>query len=219
MVRAILEGRKTQMRRIIKDGMDSIDIIGAKHIRDNLWNPIYQPALADGGRIEHKPQLKSWFVKSPYQIGNKLWVREKYRVCNRDFDRQQSVMVHYYSDRSYISIHLTDIEWGKWTHREKPFEETPCRFMYKSLARLWLEVTGIRVERLQDMSYSDWLADFCPTSQEQHQALQTFAGMSNQKKIAGVFWDSLNAKRGFSWENNPFVWVIEFKKFQLSSIP
>lgn len=143
MVRATLDGRKTQTRRIIKPQPADMKPLGPN-------GSLYPYRI--GKKIPDMGNHRVWEpIKCPYgKVGDRLWVKESYRVCNRDFDKQQSVMVHYYSDKSYHSIKLTDSEWYLWTHRKKPFMKTSGRFMYKSLARIWLEVTNIRVVRVWD---------------------------------------------------------------------
>jgi hypothetical protein len=70
-------------------------------------------------------------------------------------------------------------------------------FMPRSAARLFLEITDVRVERLHCMSVADCLSEGIP-----------FVGDYIE------LWDKLNVKRGFSWESNPFVWVITFKRVE-----
>ena len=84
--------------------------------------------------------------------------------------------------------------------------------MWKWAARLWLEVVEVRVERVQEMGNYSWVADFCPTMGDQQRALESFVGEKFQKEHAKAFWDRLNAKRGFGWDANPWVWVIRFKR-------
>lgn len=83
----------------------------------------------------------------------------------------------------------------------------PSIHMQKWACRIWLEVTGVRVERVQAITEDDaraegldsfhptWHEGFCESYREQFATL----------------WDSLNAKRGYGWDTNPWVWVIDFK--------
>ena len=82
--------------------------------------------------------------------------------------------------------------WIKWKS---------SRFLPKWAARIWLEVTGVKVERVQDISIKDAFAEGVSTQQASH-AQPFFQSL----------WDSLNAKRGYSWKSNPWVWVYEFKR-------
>jgi hypothetical protein len=87
----------------------------------------------------------------------------------------------------------------------------PSIFMPRTRSRLTLDVTAVRVERLRDMSFRDWVADFCPSFPEQERALESNVGSRNQADMAAAFWDSINGKRA-PWESNPYVWVVSFKR-------
>jgi hypothetical protein len=76
-------------------------------------------------------------------------------------------------------------------------------FTKKKDAVCWLEITNIRVERLRDITLQDVFAEGAILSTEKG----NFRDFKN-------LWDSLNAKRGYPWESNPFVWVIEFKRIK-----
>jgi len=76
-------------------------------------------------------------------------------------------------------------------------------------SRITLEITNIRVERLQDISPEDAVnegAEYMPAADLRKERLTV-----SQIVFAG-FWDKLNTKRGYSWESNPWVWVIEFMR-------
>jgi len=86
----------------------------------------------------------------------------------------------------------------------------PSIFMPKWATRLWLEVTGVRAERVQDTIHNDILAegwncrDDLPWAEGPTDALRWFI----------TLWDSINAKRGFGWDTNSWVWVYEFKRME-----
>jgi hypothetical protein len=71
-------------------------------------------------------------------------------------------------------------------------------------SRLTLEVTGVRVERLQEISEADAIAEGIPAFKPSPSKIPRLHYAS--------LWDSLNAKRGFGWDKNPWVWVVEFKR-------
>ncbi len=83
----------------------------------------------------------------------------------------------------------------------------PSIFMPRWASRILLEVTDVRVERVQDIREEDARAD-CGKEKcceaEGHGAIVAFHGL----------WDSINAKRGFGWDVNPWVWVVEFKRIE-----
>ena len=175
MVKAILDGRKTQTRRVIKKGMDSIDIIGAKHIEKNIWRPVYQPSLADAERITHEPQLKSWIIKCPYKVGDRLWVKETYNDFEHPYYRKPRYKA---TDENYYN--------AKWKF---------SRFMPKKYARIWLEVTGVRVERLKEISDNDIICEGFETREDFYGTIIKLNRAKNPEKFLG------------KW-----VWVYEFKR-------
>ena len=80
--------------------------------------------------------------------------------------------------------------------------------MPKEYARLWLRITNVRVERVQEISTKDIRAEG---------AWSAAISMSRDDMPIDAWidlWDSLNAKRGYSWESNPWVWVIGFERYE-----
>ena len=207
MVKAILEGRKTQTRRIIKgqaslnffsgraddtDG-DSTDL-GIEWRDDTLWF----------WNIEY-PEEGGLSIKCPYgQVGDKLWVRENWWVHLR-YDhlkpRELPDLQHLQNGIEYMA----DQDKPTWAGRTRV-----ARFLPKRFSRITLEITGIRVERLQEITEDDAKAEGAPSIMLRGKDEQPFDSV-----IPSIWyedkWDSLNAKRGYGWDTNPWVWVIEFK--------
>jgi len=178
MVRAILDGRKTMTRRVIKP----------QPLRSPYWTHYENSGAFYPATYDAEPS----FLKCPYgKPGDRLWVRETF--CYGDNVRPKI------DDKI---IYKADDRWSvlRWK---------PSIHMPKKYARIWLEITGVRVERLQAMNYYDWVADFCPYPVEKERALATFVGMDNMHQMAQKFWDSINGKK-HPWESNPWVWVIKF---------
>lgn len=187
MVQAILEGRKTQTRRVIKG-------LGSK-LGDE-----YCTELRNGEIVETA-------ALCPYgTAGDRLWVRETWQAQTLDGQWWHEVKR---DDRSVMN-------WA-WTNPVKPaYDLTPPKWlpsihMPRMACRITLEVVSVRVERLQDISGEDCVAEGVDALYEpdtnvpaDHYNRQTFASL----------WDSINAKRGFGWAANPWVWVIEFKQVQ-----
>ena len=205
MVKAILEGRKTQTRRIIKPQppndkyqlitlIDTTDSEERKHRGKNQW------AIIDGLNIVADQKI---YFKSRYQVGDRLWVRETF--CYGNVSGAENGEGN--PDILFISQCKgeSDIIFKEEALRENiDIEEVvwrPSIHMPKWAARIWLEVTGVKVERVQDISIKDAFAEGVSTQQASH-AQPFFQSL----------WDSLNAKRGYSWKSNPWVWVIEFKR-------
>ena len=123
---------------------------------------------------------EEWLQFCPYgQVGDRLWVRETWCESEWIIDRV------YYKASHFIPSGY------KWKS---------SRFMFKKYARIWLEITEVRVERVQGISPPDILSE----------GYEPF-GIPSGVVWFQELWDSLNAKRG-SWDDNPWVWVISFRR-------
>lgn len=130
-----------------------------------------------------------------------IWVRETWaHVPLREANGGQGEkMGAIYAADGDEAFHGMPDEWefmGKWK---------PSIHMPRWASRITLEVTRVRVERLQDISESDAKAEGCSVSKDSHGEYQARVAFTE-------LWDSINAKRGFGWSVNPWVWVVEFKK-------
>jgi hypothetical protein len=196
MVRAILEGRKTQTRRVCKD---QNDIEFFRQMENcEVWPPRWKGKRSEdySGWVVKYKNLGLMLPRScPYgQPDDRLYVRESFSF---NYNGEPKA-VWYWADGNPT--------WGDWT-RPKPSIHLPRKW-----SRILLEIVAVRVERLQSMSHNDWRRDFAPSGAQIEKALTTFTGDFNRQNMAQEFWDSINAKRGFSWESNPWVWVIEFRR-------
>lgn len=189
MVKAILDGRKTQTRRVIKtQPSPNAKIFSRGLTLSKTWQEY------DGYYEDAPPRL----FDCPYgQVGDRLWVREKYAFCAVD-DRTSRAL--------YFDCNYTDIIADKYDKTKLGWH--PSIHMPRWASRITLEITGIRVERLQEITPDDIKAegiDVTYTGTKQWSVGMPYSDMAK-------LWDSLNAKRGYGWEVNPWVWVIEFKK-------
>lgn len=191
MVRATLADLKTQTRRVIKP-----QPCGRIFPRQGCWSA---GALSDDRRI--------WVC--PYgEPDDLLWVRETW--ANISKPGYQPEIIYKADDDHQDPANDAPGEYefngGKW--------RSP-RFMFKKNARLWLEVVSVRVERVQEISHEDAVAEGVKAWMAV-QGLKEFPlraeRLSMHQLAYSYLWDSLNAKRGYGWEHNPWVWVIEFKK-------
>lgn len=76
--------------------------------------------------------------------------------------------------------------------------------MPKEIARIFLRVTDVRVERVQDITEQD----------AEREGVKSYDPMFSSKEEFAVLWDSLNAKRGYGWDKNPWVWVYTFERIE-----
>jgi hypothetical protein len=95
----------------------------------------------------------------------------------------------------------------------------PSIHMPRWASRITLEVTGVRVEQLQGISYEDAISEgihdhaaTCPDDRSDETPEQTARRLRWPQRQYESLWDSLNAARGYGWDTNPWVWVIEFKR-------
>lgn len=175
MVRAILEGRKTQTRRAVKGNPVSVlQFIG----RDNEKTGEY------GLSFEHERVIEK-HIKCPYGIpGDKLWVRE---TMAEDCIGSQS-HTRYLADNHWRAI---DWQYSK--------SVCPSIHMPRWASRILLEITDIRVERIQDMKNGDAVKE--GIDRDDSWPINRFRNL----------WNSTNESKGFGWDVNPFTWVVEFK--------
>ena len=155
--------------------------------------------------LSRKTKAQS-IIKPPYVVGDVLWVRETFYEYD---DRETGVYYWYKADVP--------------PDAQQPPKWKPAIHMPKSAARLFLKVTGVRVERLQDISEKDARAEgirACFLHKEHggewsESSGPPFWGISDthstRKKAFAELWDSLNAERGYGWDTNPWTWVIDFE--------
>ena len=210
---ASVEGRKTQTRRVIKPQPEYQD--GYRYWWKGDWDTRGGPRAGvcthgTPGNGEATWPLEEIAEHAPYQIGDHLYMLEPYQIIlNASY---LDVCGNYQDDGGKFSKVLSVEEFKKWSNRKKPHMKTSSRFMYKSLARYWFEVTQVRCERVQDINGEDCIAE----GVEKHGA---YYGPSYLQPSGfgprGAFkylWDSINEKRGYGWDKNPWVWVYKYKR-------
>ena len=193
MVRAILKGRKTQTRRIMKK----------LPCQCNAFEPEEMPSISPEG-WQMSGHSGRWWCQCctsyqdakncPYgQPGDRLWVRETWRLYD-------SLVECACYDACKCSRHH-----GKPLYRASlPDNEGPWKpsiHMPRWASRITLEVVSVRVERLQDISRGDCIAEGCP--------LPNISRITNVVAWYRSLWETINGPG--SWAANPWVWVVEFK--------
>ena len=156
MVRAILEGRKTCTRRVIKNKYDNADITffenkyGKRLVymqNDTPKDIIHE----DGSRTCHLKAYEE--IKKPYEVGDILWVRETwtklYKVDANGFTQWDKEKIYYAADGE-PDVELVDED--GFLKEDQRIKWKPSIHMPKSLARIFLEVTSVRAERLKDIT-------------------------------------------------------------------
>lgn len=191
MVLAILDGRKTQTRRVLKPqpGIDNDVSFMPNPPLDwhGEWFP-YRWETEEGEIICKNPK---------YCIGDILWVRETFTIIDW-WEDSKAVQIMYEDAKTLVKT-LTDIEWAKFENWKDKSERKPSLFLFKSLSRIFLEVTNVRAERLHLITYGDCILE----------GIKDGIGY-NADLAYKELWKKINGAA--SWEANPYVWVIEFKQ-------
>lgn len=185
MVRALLAGTKTQTRRVVKP--QPTEFVGGPGVK-----------LADGSPAPLVPlddtvEPYGSEIRCPYGLpGDRLWVRESWSPTN-----QLSHGVLYRAD-------FTSPEVGRWK---------PSIHMPRWASRILLDVTGVRVERLQDISEADARAEGAKECDPVSGREVLLAGPSQRGSFVLHYrdiWEQINGAG--SWDANPWVWVVEFAR-------
>ncbi len=191
MVQSILVGRKTQTRRIIN--VPSSTNFAGFVIGDTKRNDYAGFSDINNVKID-------FLIKPKYKVGDVLWVRETW---NNSLNPNE----YCYKADTDNPIYL-DKQW-KWK---------PSLFMPLDACRLFLKVTNVRIERLQDISNQDAINEGIEPKKIESVTFFKDYGYNNfihrnPKSSFATLWFEVNGKE--SWEQNPFVWVIEFERCQI----
>lgn len=196
MVRAIIEGRKTQTRRAIKWP----------------WESAYQP---DENELDNLGDCESLWARGkkvpcPYgQEGDGLWVRETARMRSVGPEPGETSIV-FRADEGLMDGRILDHVVLR--DEKNPYHGsswTPGIHMPRWASWVSLEVKGVRVERVQEISGRDAEAEGVSLSPT---ILYPSVNRGHKMKAAyRELWDSINSGTTFSWDSNPWVWVVEFK--------
>jgi len=188
LVRATLEGRKTQTRRPIKPQPDD-DIVDVKYdaIAD-LW-------LGSTHEDNDLGYTFSWAMRCPLgQAGDRLWVRETFqawRKVGHESDEWEPIGVKAASFGDTIEYRATSKSTGPWT---------PSIHMPRWACRLVLPLVSVRVERVQDITDEDARAE----------GVEPIEG--SYREGFRAMWQDIYA----TWDANPWVWVAEWKEIEVS---
>ncbi|CTQ67216.1 hypothetical protein [Roseibium alexandrii] len=184
MIRALLEGRKTQTRRVLSN-MD-----GVKEVR--------RPDRATWDFVYPKGYKNPKASPPNYAVGDLLYVRESFALSETGF--------------AFMADHPGDTSGMGWK---------PSIHMPREASRLTLKVTDVRVQRVQETTQDDVLAEGAPIDPDYRDTTQDLSappmiktGVAQWQSPRAWFhrlWDSLNEKRGYGWNKNPWVIALTFE--------
>ncbi len=205
MVRALLDGTKTQTRRLVKPQPHSD------------WSPRverYHPTVINKRTGEEEPGPEIFGAtdedcgrKAPCEPGDRIWVKEAIERSHECVDPHSG---RAWTASAFVADGLrTKADAWPWTR-----DKLPGMFMPRGLSRITLEVTGVRVERLQDISASDAIAEGVARGEYGwHDYTDRYENDSCNRSDPRVsyrsLWESINGAG--SW-GSTWVWVISFKR-------
>lgn len=196
MINAVLDGRKTQTRRVVKPQPWGYD---PSLNKDGLWE------FCDDIDLDEKHHI----IKCPYgKPGSKLWVRETFNLAFRREPKSSGCIFRAdYGHRVDLPQTYSPVDGWK-----------PSIFMPRWASRITLEITDIRVERVADITPEDAKAE----GDKERSGYPEFHKHGSKCHVHWFknLWDSINAKRkdkegnllNYSWADNPYVWIVEFRK-------
>lgn len=218
MVRAILDGRKTVTRRVIKP-----------HYKDGDAGFRINRRTVDGviTGVEYYDEEECGtgrYVQPPYQVGDILYVRETW-CRGTDIWNCEKTSPEYFYKEEFRDASAKEIKWRPSIH------------MPKEAARIWLKVTDVRVERLQDITEDDVCKEGaepliqCDREHGTYNSDGTLGDMcwntdecsycpfekSYSELFGKMVWNSTIKKQdidSYGWDANPWVWVIEFERIE-----
>jgi len=219
MVRALLDGSKTQTRRAVKLQVQHDDswVGGLKIVHKRVTQ-----ALLTFNQLGGKP-LGSDAAICPYgQPGDRLWVRETFLDTQGTGieHRDESGLRHRYA----FAADCGPGSYGDQARKDYGLKWKPSIHMPRAASRILLEIVSVRVERLQDISEADAIAeggrfiDFGKNKFGQQQPgwrcdrlpCSPDDALDSAKWAYANLWESINGTG--SWDANPWVWVVEFKR-------
>ena len=206
MVQAILEGRKSMTRRVIRQKYDNANIewftnkYGTRLVY--MQNDCLPEKMPNGTTRQKLRACEE--IKWPYKPGDILWVRETWR--EQPVGEDDHIEIQYKAD-------FTKEELGCYGRRggHAPGKWKSSRFMPRSAARIFLKVKEVRVERLWEISEEDATTEglYCG-----YQPTETSSRAVTAKQAFMWIWQRINGYE--RWLSNPWVWVIEFERCEVT---
>lgn len=214
MVRAILDGRKTQTRRPVNPQPTLTKGSGFSW-KGNLYG---------SGSDDRETNINFAHVACPFgKPGDHIWVRETWQAIHDSVDEFGHVEERTYApsipkekDRYWHTVYAE--HFGDENREDRGFPWRPSIHMPRWASRITLEITGVRVERLHSINERDAVREGLfqlPASGRYclQPGMQYFGEASHcAKEVYSWLWESIYGEH--SWQANPWVWVIEFKRIE-----
>lgn len=212
MVQAIINGNKKITRRVIKvrgfEWIHEDKFVHVEHPKEGV-SEIWWDVIRGGPTCVDQDYD---YMKCPYgKPGDLLYVRETWidnvEKCMDDFG---------VVDTHEPSIRFRANSMDEQIINEREWNWKPSIYMPKQIARIWLKVKDVRVERAQDITVEDMIAEGLSTKYRE------FDAECDLRNKWWQLWDFINGKRDggiYSWDSNPWVWVVEFEVVSTTGRP
>jgi len=200
MIRAVLDNKKSQTRRPIKP-QPELDVCRGWWWKGKCYGIV---ASLYGNKFPVAKLIQDMRTACPYQIGDILWVKQ---TCKYYGYAGGIILV----DKAGLTWRPNDfLPQDVWVEFADKYRNRwcPAIFMPKWASRITLEIINIRVERIQDISEEDAIVEGVDG------ALFADDGSPDYILAFRYLWDSIWAKKGFGWDQNPWVNVIEFRRIE-----
>jgi hypothetical protein len=228
MVKAILEGRKTQTRRICKPACDmGGELAGSVHPAKEsgwiAWWPGNDPGLADFTKLAYQDGFQCPYGKP----GERLWVRESAYISQPNFGLPEDATHKDYDGQPRVVSYTVDMGFdAKRCAQDYGVKCSPSIHMPRWASRITLEITSVKVERLQEISDEDckaegiehnWLgSDPCPPEYadewERYGSDLEAEPCYSPKESFQTLWETIHGPD--SWATNPWLWCISFRRIE-----
>lgn len=219
MVRAILDGKKTQMRRVVKwrpreEGLN-LGFSGLEldfYMRDEFTSG-WVLCSRDGSGCWND---RTWPAHCPYgEFGNRLWVRETWAL-EEPSGIDYPLRIMYRADKVRRKIDPDSVQWEQIAAKNEKGGWRPSIHMPRWASRITLEITAVRVERLHDITERDAIDEGVEPFENEDYDEEDPGEDEEYSYVSGFaeLWNTTNQKRGYGWDTNPWVWVVSFRKVE-----
>ena len=201
MVRAILDGRKTQTRRIMKE----------QPVLNGNFYEVFGSAWSKGMTSIPAVPGHSLSTRCPFgAVGDRIWVRETFCPVD-DTQYGGGKWVDYRATPKFEASHPAG--WDCAPNDAEALKWRPSIHMPRWASRILLEITDVRVERLNAISQADAIAEGAPPSHPSIDCVSQEYGFPDfSRSWFGQTWQHIYGEE--SWDANPWVWVIEFERVE-----
>lgn len=208
MVKAILDGRKAQTRRVVGDKLLNEIYKNDCYIYDGQ---IFESCMCQcdpdgsGGLEVDRWEEDVTTTYSKYKVGDILYVRETFVLEGMTYDENGEI-IHHKESIIHYKADEKELNWVDEWENECNIPWKPSIHMPKKYARIFLKIINVKVERLQDITRKDVLSEGI-----REHAVNQF---HPHTCLFETLWNS-TAKDGYKWEDNPYVFVYEFEKVEV----